>query len=209
MTTAKSVTSIAATAALLAMSSVAMVSSAQAAPKQVHCFGVNSCKGTSDCKSYNHDCKGQNSCKGQDLCGFIAQGGVGNQIEPQQRTEHAQRVGGQRSIADRAKCGRMHRHAGGRQIVITDRLHAHDCKGTRQRRQFLRRADANRTVTFGLANGGLPGARVDLRDQRQQVGIERHFLPVHGRQRRAKASADGIGIDEIVRHCDDPFARAD
>jgi hypothetical protein len=28
-----------------------------------HCFGVNTCKGTSDCKSYNHECKGQNECK--------------------------------------------------------------------------------------------------------------------------------------------------
>jgi uncharacterized membrane protein len=31
----------------------------------VMCFGVNACKGQSDCKSGNHDCKGQNSCKGQ------------------------------------------------------------------------------------------------------------------------------------------------
>ena len=29
------------------------------------CYGVNSCKGQSDCKSGNHDCKGQNDCKGQ------------------------------------------------------------------------------------------------------------------------------------------------
>jgi uncharacterized membrane protein len=32
---------------------------------KVMCFGVNACKGQSDCKSGNHDCKGQNSCKGQ------------------------------------------------------------------------------------------------------------------------------------------------
>jgi hypothetical protein len=31
----------------------------------VECFGVNSCKGMSDCKSGNHDCKGLNDCKGQ------------------------------------------------------------------------------------------------------------------------------------------------
>ena len=37
----------------------------QGASAKVQCFGVNACKGQSDCKSGNHDCKGQNSCKGQ------------------------------------------------------------------------------------------------------------------------------------------------
>ena len=31
----------------------------------VKCAGVNSCKGTSDCKTAKSECKGQNSCKGQ------------------------------------------------------------------------------------------------------------------------------------------------
>jgi hypothetical protein len=31
----------------------------------VKCTGVNSCKGTAECKTANNDCKGQNSCKGQ------------------------------------------------------------------------------------------------------------------------------------------------
>lgn len=30
----------------------------------VHCYGVNSCKGTADCKTTQHDCKGMNSCRG-------------------------------------------------------------------------------------------------------------------------------------------------
>jgi len=30
----------------------------------VHCYGVHSCKGSSDCKTAEHDCKGMNSCKG-------------------------------------------------------------------------------------------------------------------------------------------------
>lgn len=30
----------------------------------VHCSGVNSCKGTSECKSAKNSCKGMNSCKG-------------------------------------------------------------------------------------------------------------------------------------------------
>jgi hypothetical protein len=31
----------------------------------VHCSGVNSCKGSSECKSAKNSCKGMNSCKGQ------------------------------------------------------------------------------------------------------------------------------------------------
>lgn len=59
--------SLAATAAIFA------VAAAQSAPvfanhhegeAQVHCYGVNSCKGTSDCKTAHNDCKGMNSCKG-------------------------------------------------------------------------------------------------------------------------------------------------
>ena len=61
--------SIAAAAAIFAVSAVAISAPAQAAEqgagKTVHCYGINSCKGTSDCKSGNHACKGQNDCKGQ------------------------------------------------------------------------------------------------------------------------------------------------
>ncbi len=32
--------------------------------KLVHCYGINSCKGTSDCATAKSACKGQNSCKG-------------------------------------------------------------------------------------------------------------------------------------------------
>jgi uncharacterized membrane protein len=59
---------IASAAALFALSSVVAtmaVTPAFAADAKVHCYGVNSCKGQSDCKSGNHDCKGQNDCKGQ------------------------------------------------------------------------------------------------------------------------------------------------
>ncbi len=34
----------------------------------VHCYGVNRCKGHSDCKTANNACKGQAACKGQ---GFV------------------------------------------------------------------------------------------------------------------------------------------
>jgi hypothetical protein len=63
----KSGLGIAASAALFALTNVAVTSSASAAESgaAVHCYGVNSCKGTSDCKTAKNECKGQNSCKGQ------------------------------------------------------------------------------------------------------------------------------------------------
>ena len=64
MTRLKSAT-LASAAALLALSSMAVTTPSFAKDEKVHCFGVNSCKGQSDCKSGNHDCKGMNSCKGQ------------------------------------------------------------------------------------------------------------------------------------------------
>ena len=60
--------SLATAAAIIAISGSASVATAK--PHLVHCYGVNSCKGTSDCKSGAHDCKGQNDCKGQ---GFKAE----------------------------------------------------------------------------------------------------------------------------------------
>ncbi len=40
-----------------------------AASEQIHCFGVNSCKGHNDCKTATNECKGHGACKGQ---GFVA-----------------------------------------------------------------------------------------------------------------------------------------
>jgi hypothetical protein len=59
-------TSSAALAAAAAMLfSTALTTTTFAADEAtVHCTGVNSCKGTSDCKSAKNSCKGQNSCKG-------------------------------------------------------------------------------------------------------------------------------------------------
>ncbi|MFB0872112.1 MULTISPECIES: hypothetical protein [unclassified Sphingobium] len=66
MITVKSGVSIATTAALLAIATASTTAPALAKDeaKLVHCYGVNSCKGTSDCKTASHDCKGLNSCKG-------------------------------------------------------------------------------------------------------------------------------------------------
>ena len=61
--------SVAAAAAIFAVSVAAISAPAQAAEhgagKTVHCYGINTCKGTSDCKTAHNDCKGMNSCKGQ------------------------------------------------------------------------------------------------------------------------------------------------
>jgi uncharacterized membrane protein len=72
MNTVQKTFSIAATAAVLAMSGMGVAAQAKpvkAAAEVVHCYGVNTCKGTSDCATAKTSCKGQNECKGQ---GFIA-----------------------------------------------------------------------------------------------------------------------------------------
>lgn len=63
--------SIAAAAAALAVSSFAFAvenpqgssGPAVAAGDKVHCYGVNACKGNTDCKTAVNSCKGQNACK--------------------------------------------------------------------------------------------------------------------------------------------------
>jgi uncharacterized membrane protein len=64
MTSIKSGVSFAAAAAILALSAATPVIAKEAKAETVHCFGVNSCKGTSDCKTSTNDCKGMNVCKG-------------------------------------------------------------------------------------------------------------------------------------------------
>ena len=59
-------------AALFALASIASAAPAPSGSKgaavgaadTVHCYGVNSCKGTADCKTTAHECKGNNECKG-------------------------------------------------------------------------------------------------------------------------------------------------
>ena len=68
MLNTKTGASFAAAAALLAISGLSTAAEAKhhsSVAAVAHCYGVNSCKGTSDCKSHGHDCKGQNECKGQ------------------------------------------------------------------------------------------------------------------------------------------------
>ena len=63
---------IASAAAALALSAAACAADAPAgsngiavgANDTVHCYGVNSCKGTADCATAEHACKGMNARKG-------------------------------------------------------------------------------------------------------------------------------------------------
>ena len=57
------------------------VSAADTPTDQVHCYGINKCKGTGDCGGKEHACAGKNACKGasfielpKDICLRIAGG---------------------------------------------------------------------------------------------------------------------------------------
>jgi hypothetical protein len=65
--TLKSRLSFATAAALVALGSASVVSTAHAAGAEQpgRCYGVNSCKGTSLCATAKNDCKGLNTCKGR------------------------------------------------------------------------------------------------------------------------------------------------
>jgi uncharacterized membrane protein len=47
---------------------ITTASATEAEHANVHCYGVNKCKGHNDCKTANNACKGHGSCKGQ---GFV------------------------------------------------------------------------------------------------------------------------------------------
>lgn len=66
---------IAAGAAALVLAGCAATGSNAGSAKmaQVHCTGVNACKGTSDCKTAENACKGQNVCKGHGFLNMSAE----------------------------------------------------------------------------------------------------------------------------------------
>jgi len=54
--------------AAVSLALVAQATGAAAAmgkPGKVHCLGINSCKGKSDCMTPKNSCKAMNECKGQ------------------------------------------------------------------------------------------------------------------------------------------------
>ena len=69
MTTRRKLTTIAmATAAATLFSGAPVMAAHTSSEANVHCFGVNKCKGHNDCKTATNACKGHASCKGT---GFV------------------------------------------------------------------------------------------------------------------------------------------
>lgn len=67
---AKNVTGIGLAVAAASIFAMAPVSAEEAGEEaQIHCYGVNACKGQNDCKTAENACKGQAVCKGH---GFLA-----------------------------------------------------------------------------------------------------------------------------------------
>ncbi len=64
-TSMKTGLAMAAAAAALFATSLPAMAQADKMDAKVKCSGVNSCKGSSDCKTATSGCKGQNTCKGQ------------------------------------------------------------------------------------------------------------------------------------------------
>ena len=58
-----------AAASLVGCASNPVTAKTASAMKDVHCYGVNKCKGHNDCKTASNACKGHASCKGQ---GFVS-----------------------------------------------------------------------------------------------------------------------------------------
>lgn len=72
-TATRTAASIAATAAAIVLGSFSALAAdtpagskgrAIGAKDTVHCYGLHSCKGQSDCATTEHECKGHNACKG-------------------------------------------------------------------------------------------------------------------------------------------------
>jgi uncharacterized membrane protein len=56
-------------AGLLAVTGT-LVSSHAVYAEEIHCYGVNACKGTGDCGGKGHSCAGKNACKGRGFLNF-------------------------------------------------------------------------------------------------------------------------------------------
>ena len=59
-------------AAIAADSPAGSMGAAVGASDKVHCYGVHSCKGNTDCKTAENSCKGMNACKGHGFKGMQA-----------------------------------------------------------------------------------------------------------------------------------------
>jgi len=69
MNISKRASGLALAIAAASMMGTATVNAAPSETANVHCYGVNICKGHNDCKTAENACKGQAKCKGH---GFVA-----------------------------------------------------------------------------------------------------------------------------------------
>ncbi len=60
----KNATSIGLAIAAASLFATAPISAEESGEAQVHCYGINGCKGQNDCKTAENACKGQAVCKG-------------------------------------------------------------------------------------------------------------------------------------------------
>ena len=63
----KSILIASAAAALFLSGAVEARAEEKAGGDQVHCMGINACKGQGSCASAHNECKGKNGCKGQGM----------------------------------------------------------------------------------------------------------------------------------------------
>lgn len=68
MISKKKIAAIVATTAAIAFVTAPLTATVANAHSKVKCYGVNSCKGKSKCKTAQNGCKAKNSCKGK---GFV------------------------------------------------------------------------------------------------------------------------------------------
>ncbi len=150
---------------------------------------------------------GEDPALGEDGSGLLTQRDVLDQLQPQQRGEHAERVARQRLRGAWAEGGGMHRHSGHREVVIPHRVHAHQREQAAQRRQFPGSADPDRAMALLVEAGAFVGAVqlfgqrrvgsqhgvVDLGHQVDQRAVQRHFGAVHGGHRLGEQAADIVG----------------
>ncbi|MCW0417706.1 hypothetical protein NB689_003460 [Xanthomonas sacchari] len=157
---------------------------------------------------------GEDAPLGEDLRRLLAQRRVLDQLQPQQRGEHAEWIARQRRGIQRAERGGVHRHPGYRQVVVADRRHAHHREQAAQRGQFLGGADADRAVPLLVQARAFvvalqlrlqcrvrgQGLRIDLRHQLHQRAVQRHLGAVHVGHGLREQAADSVGRNEGVGH---------
>ena len=157
---------------------------------------------------------GENPALGKNVRGSLAKVFIGDEIQPQQRGENAEGIALQLGITDRAKRCRMNRHAGGRQIVITDRVHAHDGEDARHHRKFRRCPEPDGAVPLlgntieiigrlqALLKLRLCDERfvVDAGNQFHERAVGGDFLAIHRRHGGRKSAANIAGRDVIRLH---------